>query len=192
MTALLLCIAAYLLGSIPFGLILTKLVLKQDVRDIGSGNTGATNVMRTGSKKLAALTLLFDAVKGAIIICAFGLFETPQLALIVGLFAILGHCFPVWLKFKGGKGVATTLGVLLAAVPVTGLIACAVWILSFLAARISSLAALTAMLVAPAVTYGIYGLYPALINLIITALVFARHHENIARLAKGKEAQFRK
>ena len=183
---------AYLIGSIPFGLILTKVFLKKDVRDIGSGNTGATNVLRTGSKKLAALTLILDALKGACVVAIFGLYTNTLIAFVTGLFAIIGHCFPIWLKFKGGKGVATTLGVLLAAIPITGFAAVLAWILSFLAARISSLAALTAMLIAPAVTYAVYGLYPALINVAISILVFVRHHENIKRLIKGEESQFRK
>lgn len=187
-----LLILAYLIGSIPFGLVLTKLFLKQDVRSIGSGNTGATNVMRTGSKKLAALTLLLDALKGAVLIWVFALFQNPALALLIGFAAILGHCFPIWLKFRGGKGVATTLGVLTAAVPITGLMAIFAWIMSFLATRISSLAALTAMLIAPAVTYGFYGLEPAIVNCVISLLVFVRHADNIKRLRKGEEKPFKK
>ncbi len=202
---------AYLIGSIPFGLILTKIFLKQDITQIGSGNIGATNVLRTGSKKLAAATLLLDAIKGPLAIifsyylvlpmtmhhCAEidceGLCEcypdniTNTPLLIAGLFAILGHCSPVWLKFKGGKGVATSLGVLLAAVPFTGMLACVTWIVSAMAARISSLAAISAMVVAPAFTYTFYGLYPALINTLISLIVIYRHKDNIARIRKGTE-----
>jgi len=197
---------AYLIGSIPFGLILTKVFLKQDVRDIGSGNTGATNVLRTGHKSLAVITLLLDAIKGMIII--FYYISMPRLGawydgheeyvssyyilfLLVGFFAILGHCFPIWLKFKGGKGVATALGVLVAAVPITGFVAILVWILSFLAGRISSLAALSAMLVAPVVTLAVYGTAPAVVNAMISLLVFVRHKDNIKRLMKGEEPQFK-
>ena len=184
---------AYLIGSIPFGLILTKVFLKQDVRDIGSGNTGATNVLRTGSKKLALLTLILDAFKGMFVIFFLSSFlpPFPGHTLFCGLLVILGHCFPVWLKFKGGKGVATALGVLLAAIPVSGLVMCLTWLISFLATRISSLAAISAMVIAPAVTYGVYGLEAALWTSAISALVIARHHSNIKRLMKGEEKPFK-
>ncbi len=197
-----LCIT-YLFSSIPFGLILTRISGYGDIRNIGSGNIGATNVLRTGNKKLALLTLILDALKGVISIILFYYFiisddtvychdkiesfTNATSFLIIGLAAILGHCFPVWLKFKGGKGVATSLGVLLAAVPFTGLIACATWIISAKAGKISSVAAISAMIVAPVMTYVFYGPYPALINVLISALVIYRHKDNIKRIRQGTE-----
>ncbi len=198
---------AYLIGSIPFGLVLTKIFLKEDIRAIGSGNIGATNVLRAGSKKLAFLTLLLDGLKGAAPVFFINLvfyaldhalslsslpFEDTRITtgLCVGLAAILGHCFPVWLKFRGGKGVATAFGVLLAAAPVAGLAACAVWLAVFFLMRISSAAALSALAVAPVVTLILYGATPAVIVLLIAALVFWRHKDNIRRLMKGQEPKF--
>jgi glycerol-3-phosphate acyltransferase PlsY len=197
---------SYLIGSIPFGLIISKLAGYGDIRAIGSGNIGATNVLRTGSKILALTTLSLDALKGIPLIIfllllanetkpgtdylgSYGFFVSHQqtILLCIGLFAILGHCFPVWLKFKGGKGVATTFGVLLAAVPFAGMLAALTWILSALAGRMSSLAAISAMVMAPAFTYAIYGLYPALINVAISALVIYRHKDNIKRIRAGTE-----
>lgn len=181
-------LAAYIIGSIPFGFMLTKLFSKQDIREIGSGNIGATNVLRTGNKLLALLTLLFDASKGALAIFFLPLVlpygATP---IAIGLLAIIGHCFPIWLKFKGGKGVATTLGVLLAAVPFAGLAACGVWLAAAFAFKISSLAALIAIGSAPIVVFFIYGGAPAVVCALIAALVFWRHKENIQRLLKGTE-----
>lgn len=183
---------AYLFGSIPFGLLITKLAGKGDIREIGSGNIGATNVLRTGSKTLAFITLLLDFLKPAFAIGLLypSLSQSPEFftnALLIGLFAIIGHCYPVWLKFKGGKGVATTFGVLFAAVPFAGMLAALFWVMSAMAARMSSLAAISAMIAAPAFTYTFYGLYPALINTVISALVIWRHRENIARLRAGTE-----
>ncbi len=198
----------YVLGSIPFGLILTKLFLKEDIRKIGSGNIGATNVLRTGNKLLAFLTLLFDATKGAFLIVVvyyFGLencitmdgntvceplnFSEEQhvMMLVLGFGAILGHCYPVWLKFKGGKGVATTFGVLLAAVPWAGFVAAGTWGIVAGFFRYSSLAALSAMAIAPVATIIFYGPLPALMTLFISALVLLRHKDNIQRLIKGDE-----
>ena len=188
---LLLIFSGYLCGSIPFGLILTRLFTSEDLRQVGSGNIGATNVLRTGNKKLALATLLLDAAKASLPILMFGLYSNPVFALTFGLSAIIGHCFPIWLKFKGGKGVATALGVLLAAIPITGFIACLTWILSFLAARISSLAALTAIVVAPCVTWTLYGNIPALLNAAISLIIIVRHKDNINRLRKGEEHQFK-
>lgn len=186
--------SGYALGSIPFGLVLCRLFGYGDIRMIGSGNIGATNVARTGNKALAALTVFLDAGKGAFLILLFlGLPINDSdnflhfSALVIGAGAIIGHCFPIWLKFKGGKGVATALGVLLAAAPYAGLAACGAWLLSFLIFRISSLAALIAIAIAPIVTYLIYGGAPAVICTIITALVWLRHKENIKRLIAGTE-----
>ncbi|MCD8519863.1 MAG: glycerol-3-phosphate 1-O-acyltransferase PlsY [Alphaproteobacteria bacterium] len=197
---------AYLIGSIPFGLVLTKLAGYGDIRQIGSGNIGATNVLRTGNKLLALATLILDSGKGAFAVIVVGLFynihhfyfpaEYPWdpaiIMALTGLFAILGHCFPVWLKFKGGKGVATTIGTLLAAVPYAGLAACIVWLLMAFTFRISSLAALTAMAAAPLVTLYFYGVTPAVICALITILVFWRHKDNIKRLLKGEEPRIGK
>lgn len=179
---------AYFIGSIPFGLILTKVFAKQDIRTVGSGNIGATNVLRTGNKLLALLTLLLDGAKGAVAILLLPVLLPYGASLIaIGLFATLGHCFPVWLKFKGGKGVATTAGVLLAAVPLAGVIALGVWVAMVFAFRVSSLAALVAAFVAPIATFFFYGAAPAGITLMIALLVFWRHKENIQRLLKGEE-----
>src|SRR3981189_1762307 len=142
-------VLGYLLGSIPFGLILTKLAGTQDLRSIGSGNIGATNVLRTGHKGLALATLLLDGGKGAIAVLAIGTIMAPPAALIAGVAAVVGHNFPVWLRFKGGKGVATTLGTMCAAVPLVGLLACVTWLAVAAIFRYSSLAALTALALAP-------------------------------------------
>lgn len=179
-------IISYLIGSIPFGLILSRLSGFGDIREIGSGNIGATNVLRTGNKGLAFATLMLDGMKGAFAIAMLSMLAP---ALLVGLFAILGHCFPVWLKFKGGKGVATTFGVLLVATPWAGLIAAVTWGIVAGFTRISSLSALSAAAIAPAVTLIYYGLTPAAITLLITVLVFWRHKENIQRLMKGEESK---
>lgn len=180
----------YLLGSIPFGLVLTRLAGHGDIRDIGSGNIGATNVLRTGNKALALATLLLDSGKGAIavLLISYLLFgHNTLMALMVGTGAIVGHCFPVWLGFKGGKGVATTLGTLLAAVPIAGLIACATWLLSAALFRISSLSALIAIALVPVSCFYFYGTLPATLALCIALLVFVRHKENIQRILKGEE-----
>lgn len=186
----------YFIGSIPFGVIIAKLFKLGNLREIGSGNTGATNVLRTGNKLAAFLTLILDGSKGALV---FFLLDTRGmetyglggllylLAFVACFFAIIGHCYPVWLKFKGGKGVATTLGVLLAAVPFTGLIACVTWLVSAKFGKISSVAAMSAMIVAPVMTYVFYGWEPATVNVLISALVIWRHRENIARIRAGTE-----
>jgi len=194
----------YLIGSIPFGLILTKFGGYGDIQKIGSGNIGATNVLRTGNKLLAFLTLLLDSGKGAFTVFLYKQIidsfqftgaETVVLywdSLLIGLYTILGHCFPIWLKFKGGKGVSTSLGVLLAATPLTGGIALATWVITFALFRISSLAALTATLIAPFVTLLCYGPLPAGIVALIALLIFARHSDNIKRLLKGEEKRMGK
>ena len=189
--------AGYSIGSISFGFILSKLFGYGDIRKIGSGNIGATNVLRTGNKKLAALTLLLDAFKGAaLILLIFGataqpiqneLFDQYYFCMMIGLGAVIGHCFPIWLKFKGGKGVATALGVLLAAVPYAGLAACLTWLITAKITKISSLSALVAMAIAPIITLIFYGTHAAIICTLITALIFYRHKENIKRLRNGTE-----
>ena len=180
-------LGGYLIGSIPFGLLLTRASGLGDIRQVGSGNIGATNVLRTGRKGLAAATLVLDAGKGAAAVLIAAALAGPEAALWAGAGAVLGHLFPVWLGFRGGKGVATGLGVLLAAAPVVGLIACVVWLAVAKLARTSSLAALSAFAVAPvaATVLGSPGLVK--LSLAIAVLVFARHHANIRRLLAGTE-----
>jgi len=176
----------YLLGSIPFGLVLTRLAGRGDIRQIGSGNIGATNVLRTGSKPLALAVLLLDSGKGAVaVLLAVRFGENAALAAAVG--AVLGHLYPVWLGFKGGKGVATTLGTLLALSWPVGLIACAVWLLVALIFRISSAAALTALAATPVAALLIYTPTLAVVALLIAALVWYKHAANIGRLLNGTE-----
>jgi glycerol-3-phosphate acyltransferase PlsY len=176
----------YLFGSVPFGLLLTRISGKGDIRDIGSGNIGATNVLRTGSKPLAALTLLLDCLKAtAAILLAQRLFgdETGAFA---ATGALLGHVYPVWLKFRGGKGVATLLGVLIPLLPVAAVVYATIWILLLLALRISSVAGMTAVVSAPITALILHSsLVPMLLGLAL--LVLWKHRENIARLLAGKE-----
>ena len=176
----------YLLGSVPFGLILTNLFGEGNLRSIGSGNIGATNVLRTGNKGLAAATLLLDGAKGFLAVwLAWRLFAFA--APLAGLGAVLGHCFPVWLKFKGGKGVATTLGVSLGLAWQVGLAYALAWLAMLAVTRISSLSGMTAAVGAPVAAWalGFTGLVPALAA--IAVLVIWLHRENIARLRAGTE-----
>jgi len=179
-------VVGYLLGSIPWGLVLTRLAGKGDVRSIGSGNIGATNVLRTGSKGLAAATLLLDGGKGAAAVLVMGQWGDDP-ALLAGLFAVIGHNFPVWLKFRGGKGVATTLGVLIALAWPVGLIACGVWLATAAAFRFSSLAALVALASSPFVMLWLADESRAVIAGMLALLGIARHHANIRRLLAGEE-----
>lgn len=188
-------VLGYLAGSIPFGLLLTKAAGLGDIRTIGSGNIGATNVLRTGHKGLALATLILDAAKGAVAVIAAGAFD-PVLGLVAGGAAMLGHVFPVWLGFRGGKGVATAAGTLLAAAVWLGLIALALWLATAVLFRISSLAALAAtvltallaMVLALATpgTLGVTGPV-AILTVAIAVLVVLRHHANIGRLLRGEE-----
>lgn len=180
----------YLIGSIPFGLVLCKLAGYGDIRTIGSGNIGATNVLRTGNKALALATLILDSGKGAIavMLClSFMAQGVREYAMLCGVGAVFGHCFPIWLGFKGGKGVATTLGTLLAALPFAGLAACGAWLIMALISRISSLSALTAFIIAPIAAYFLYSPFAAGLCFIITVLVFFRHRDNIKRILRGEE-----
>ncbi|WP_424928504.1 glycerol-3-phosphate 1-O-acyltransferase PlsY [Amaricoccus tamworthensis] len=180
-------IAAYLLGSIPFGIVITRAFGLGDLRKIGSGNIGATNVLRTGNKAAAFATVLLDGAKGgvAVLIARYFLGETA--AVVAGLFAFLGHLFPVWLGFKGGKGVATFLGVLLALSFPAGLAACLTWLATAFAFRFSSLSALVAAASGP-VWMWVFGAPHAIwLGVVLAVLVFVRHHENIARLRAGTE-----
>lgn len=187
MESLLAALGGYLLGSVPFGLLLTKAAGLGDIRAVGSGNIGATNVLRTGNKKLAAATLILDGAKGAVAaLIAWGL-AGEDMALIAGFFAVLGHNYPVWLKFKGGKGVATTLGTLLAVSWPTGLASIATWLLAAKLGRISSLAALAALGLSPIYAYFFASPRHAALALVLAALGFFRHKANIERLLAGTE-----
>ena len=183
----------YLLGSIPFGLILTRMAGLGDVRKIGSGNIGATNVLRTGHKGLAALTLVLDALKGtAAVVIAHHIGGSYGIAILAGLLAGLGaffgHLFPVWLGFKGGKGVATYIGVVLGLVWPAALIFCAIWIGVAVVTRYSSLSALFASVVTPAIILLVFDDRPAaLVAAIMTVLLLWKHRSNIGRLMRGEE-----
>ena len=182
----------YLLGSIPFGLILTKLAGLGDVRAIGSGNIGATNVLRTGNKKLAALTLLLDALKGtAAVLAGHWLGAHGGVAilasLVAGLGAFLGHLFPVWLGCKGGKGVATYIGVLLGAAWKLALVFCAIWLAVALATRYSSLSALLAAILTPVAAWFLDSPALSLLAALMSALLLWKHRTNISRLIAGEE-----
>jgi len=176
----------YLAGSIPFGLILTRLAGTEDIRKIGSGSIGATNVLRTGRKSLAAATVLLDAAKGAVPVLVANIYG-PDMVVLAAAGAVLGHCFPVWLKFKGGKAVATAAGVLLALDPLLGLACFGVWLTVVLITRISSASALAALLAAPFLTYQMMNLQFAELVGAIALLIAIRHHQNIRRLIKGEE-----
>jgi len=177
----------YLLGAIPFGLLLTRAAGLGDIRAIGSGNIGATNVLRTGRKGLAAATLLLDGLKGAAAVLLALWLAGHDAALWAGLGAVLGHLFPVWLRFKGGKGVATSYGVLIAAAWPVGLAAGAIWLIVAKLARISSLAALASFAAAPFLAALLADSGVVKLALAIAVLVFIRHHANIRRLLAGTE-----
>lgn len=177
----------YLSGSIPFGLILTRAAGLGDIRNIGSGNIGATNVLRTGNKKVAAATLVLDALKAVVPILIARYFWGEEPAMLAAVGAFLGHCFPVWLGFKGGKGVAVMIGSLLALAWPVGLIFCAVWLLIAFTRKISSLSALTAAATAPIFAYVLGNDRLAVTALFLALLLFFQHRENIARLLKGTE-----
>lgn len=209
-------LGGYLLGSIPFGLVLARLAGYGDIRKIGSGNIGATNVLRTGNKPLAAMVLLLDSGKGAIATLLAGLIVGNGLAdpasmpasassglfvnttagtaagLAAGVAAVFGHNFPIWLQFKGGKGVATTLGALIAISWPVGLSACALWVVSAALFRISSLAALVSLAIAPVIAW-VLGDMPTTVSAgLLALLVWARHSANIRRLFKGEEPKIGK
>jgi len=179
----------YLCGSIPFGLVLTRLAGTQDLRAIGSGNIGATNVLRTGRKGLAAATLLCDALKGTAAVVLAAHYASPDAALAAAIGAFLGHLFPVWLKFKGGKGVAVYIGLLIGLYWPGALIFCAVWLLVAFVSRYSSLAALIASALTPLALW-LLGQAPiAALFLLLSALLWIMHRANIARLLDGSEGR---
>ena len=180
----------YLLGSIPFGLVLTRLAGTQDIRTIGSGNIGATNVLRTGCKGLAAATLVGDALKASVAVWLATWFGGPDLGLLAALGAFLGHLFPVWLKFKGGKGVATYIGLLLALSWQAASAFCLIWIVVAVLTRYSSLAALSASAATPVFLWWYqHDLQNAALFAVLTVLLWVMHRGNIARLASGREGK---
>ncbi|MDR6102063.1 glycerol-3-phosphate acyltransferase PlsY [Agrobacterium larrymoorei] len=185
-------IIGYLLGSIPFGLLLTRAAGLGDVRQIGSGNIGATNVLRTGNKKLAAATLLCDAFKGTAAVLIANALWGYEASLVAGFFAFLGHLFPVWLGFKGGKGVATYIGVLLGAAPLMMLAFAAIWLITAFVTKYSSLSALVAMLVIPIVLWILGPEKTALLVTILSVISWYMHRENIKRLLAGTESKIGK
>ena len=192
MTIIALAVMGYLLGSIPFGIILTRLFVAGDLRQIGSGNIGATNVLRTGNKPAAAATLILDAAKGGIAVLIARAMVGEDAAQVAALASFLGHLFPVWLGFKGGKGVATFLGILLALAWPIGLMACATWLVAAAVSRISSLSALAAAGLAPG--YLAFGGYSdmVLLALLLAILVWVRHAANIRRMRDGTEPKIGK
>src|SRR6202051_4893451 len=183
------CVLGYLFGSIPFGLILTKLAGTQDLRSIGSGNIGATNVLRTGRKGLAAATLLLDMLKGTAAVVIAGYFGGPNAAMLAALGAFLGHLFPVWLKFKGGKGVAVYIGVLLGLFWPAALVFCALWLATAFTSRYSSLSALIAAFITPLFLWWLGHAALASLFAVLTMLLFYAHRENIKRLQAGTEGK---
>lgn len=188
----LVAVAAYLLGSVPFGLVLARVMGLGDLRKIGSGNIGATNVLRTGNKAAAAATLVLDAGKGAVAVVIAGLIWGADAAQIAALFAFLGHLFPVWIGFRGGKGVATFLGILLVLHFPAGLAACLTWAAVALIFRISSLAALVAAAAAPLWLYLLGQPSEVALAVLLAVIIWARHHQNITRLLSGSEPKIGK
>jgi glycerol-3-phosphate acyltransferase PlsY len=182
-------VLGYLLGSIPFGLILTKLAGTQDLRSVGSGNIGATNVLRTGRKGLAAATLLLDMLKGTAAVVIAGTFDGPNAAMLAALGAFLGHLFPVWLKFRGGKGVAVYIGVLLGLFWPAALVFCLIWLATAFTSRYSSLSALVASFVTPIFLWWFGHLALSSLFAVLTMLLFYMHRENIKRLQAGTEGR---
>jgi glycerol-3-phosphate acyltransferase PlsY len=182
-------IIGYLLGSIPFGLVLTRLAGTPDLRSIGSGNIGATNVLRTGRKGLAAATLICDMLKGTIAVLIAGHYGGPDAAMLAALGAFLGHLFPVWLRFRGGKGVAVYIGVLIGLFWPAAVVFCVLWIATAAISRYSSLSALVASLVTPIFLWWFGHLALASLFAVLTLLLFYMHRANIARLQAGIEGR---
>jgi glycerol-3-phosphate acyltransferase PlsY len=176
----------YLLGSIPFGLVLTRLAGKGDIRDIGSGNIGATNVLRTGSRLLAVLTLILDCIKATLAILLAKLLFGDDSAPFAAAGALIGHLYPVWLKFRGGKGAATLLGILIPLLPIAAAVYAVIWLLLLLTLRISSVAGMSAAVSAPIAAFVLHSTYvPMLLGFAV--LVLWKHRENILRLRRGTE-----
>ena len=179
----------YLLGSIPFGLVLTKLAGTEDLRSIGSGSIGATNVLRTGRKGLAAATMICDALKGTVAVVIAGYFGGPDAAMLAALGAFLGHLFPVWLKFRGGKGVATYIGVLIGLFWPAAVVFCVMWLATAFTTRYSSLSGLVAAFITPLFLWWFGHPAVASLSVVLTALLFYKHRENIKRLQAGTEGK---
>lgn len=180
-------VAAYLLGSVPFGLVISRAAGLGDIRQIGSGNIGATNVLRTGSKGAALATVLLDAGKGLVSVLMARAIAGEDAAQLAGLCAFLGHLYPIWLRFKGGKGVATFLGVLLALSFFVGLFACAAWLVAFLITRISSLSALVASVLTPMAAALMGHADAVALTIVMAALLIWKHRANMQRLMSGTE-----
>ncbi|WP_291686384.1 glycerol-3-phosphate 1-O-acyltransferase PlsY [Bradyrhizobium sp.] len=182
-------LVGYLFGSVPFGVILTRAAGTQDLRSIGSGSIGATNVLRTGRKGLAAATLLGDALKGTLAVIIAGYFGGPDAAMLAALGAFLGHLFPVWLKFRGGKGVAVYIGVLIGLFWPAAIVFCVIWLTTAIVTRYSSLSALVASIVTPIFLWWFGHLALASLFAVLTLLMFYMHRENIRRLQAGTEGK---
>ena len=187
MDYLIIALSSYLLGSIPFGFILTRVFLKKDIRDIGSGNIGATNALRTGNKLLGYATLILDITK-AILPVLFVKFNYPDYIFIAALSAFLGHVFPIWLKFKGGKGVATYVGILFSINLMLGLIFTICWTVTFVISKYSSLSSLVASLIVP-IYLIIFENYNSIFFIIMFVLIFYTHRENVKRLKNQEESK---
>ena len=185
-------LGGYFLGSIPFGLLIAKASGNGDIRNIGSGNIGATNVLRTGRKDLAVLTLLLDAGKAGVAALIFNHFLGYPIGLYAGAAALFGHCFPVWLGFRGGKGVATFFGCLLATAFPIGLIACAIWLTCAFLTRISSLSALAVAGLIPVIALMLCNIPIAVMAAVMAIMIFIRHKDNIGRILKGTESKIGK
>lgn len=179
----------YLLGSVPFGLVLTRMAGLGDVRSIGSGNIGATNVLRTGNKKLAGATFLLDALKGTAAVLVCGALLGPEAGILAGFAAFIGHLFPVWIGFKGGKGVATYIGILLGLAPLMALLFAVLWIAIAYFSRYSSLSALVATLVIPVALWILGPEKTAAVMTLMTAITWWKHSTNISRLMSGTESK---
>ena len=184
------CTVSYLFGSIPFGLLLTKLLGGQDIRKVGSGNIGATNVLRTGKKWLAVAVLSLDLGKGIAAVSLARYIYNGDAAIAAGFFAVLGHIFPVWLRYKGGKGVATTLGVFFAINWVFALTVCGIWLAVFFTTRFSSLSAIISISYSPVAAYLLDSYLTSMLCLILSMIIIYTHRHNLVRLMSGKELAF--
>ena len=182
---------AYLIGSIPFGIIVVRILGQGDLRKVGSGNIGATNVVRTVGTAAGIITLVLDAAKGAIAFLTASVVFDSHLSLVIALAAFIGHLYPVWLRFQGGKGVATYLGIMIAVSVPTGLLACLVWLLVFAVVRISSAASITTVIATPVFIYFFDDVSTTSLAAVMSIWVAIRHHQNISRLLNGTEPRIK-